>query len=118
MRLAESIVSHSFPIARLDLEAELHQMRASPRAHGHLGKTVVRNGDLSIVLMIIARGEWVPEAHARGSLVIQALDGRVLVTIRDGLFELRPGQFLAIERDVPYEVFAPEDSAVMMTLTH
>ena len=106
----------TFPIARLDLMEEIHQMRASPMPGGHLAKTVLHNADLRIVLMILHQGAHVPRHHAKGSLAIQALDGRVIVTLLESSFDLGPGQMLAIERDVSHALVAIEDGALVLTI--
>jgi quercetin dioxygenase-like cupin family protein len=108
----------SFPIARLDVNEEVRQMRASPKPGGHLGKTLVHNADLRIVLMLLDRGTRIPRHHAKGSLTIQALDGRVIVAILESSFDLGPGQLLAIDRDVSHALVAIEDSALLLTIAH
>jgi quercetin dioxygenase-like cupin family protein len=106
----------SFPIARLDLEEEVRRMRASPRPGGHLGKTLVHNEDLRLVLMVLDRGARIPRHHAKGSLTIQALDGRVIAAILESSFDLGPGQVLAIDRNVSHALVAIEDSALLLTI--
>lgn len=108
----------TFPIARLDLVEEVRQLRASPIPHGHVAKTVLHNSDLRVVLMVLQRGATIPRHHAKGSLIIQALDGRVVVTLLDSSFELGPSNALAIEPQTEHALVAIEDSALLLTIAH
>jgi quercetin dioxygenase-like cupin family protein len=110
------VTSGSFPIAKLDLEEEIRQMRMSPRPKGHLGKTLLRGPDMRLVLMILDRGTNIPAHRADGSLTVQTLAGRVIVTLLESSFDLSSGQVLAIERDVSHALVAIEDSAVLLTI--
>jgi quercetin dioxygenase-like cupin family protein len=105
-----------FPIARLDLVEEFRRMRASPMPSGHLAKTVLHDERLRIVLMVLRQGSRIPQHHAKGSLAIQALDGRVIVTLLESSFDLGPGQLLAIEPGVSHALVAIEDTALVLTI--
>lgn len=102
--------------ARFDLEEEIRRMRATAKPGGHVGKTLVRAPDLRLVLMILQRGAKIPEHHAGGSVSIQGLDGRVILTSPESSFELEPGHLLVLEHDVPHALEAAEDSAVLLTI--
>ncbi len=108
----------SFPIARLDLVEEARQLRASPIPHGHVAKTVLHNADLRVVLMVLQRGARIPRHHAKGSLLVQVLDGRAIVTLLDTSFDLGAGQVLAIEPELAHALVAIEDSALLLTIAH
>lgn len=108
--------SNRFPIARLDLVEEVRQLRASPIPHGHVAKTVLRNGDLCVVLMVLQRGTSIPTHHTEGSSSIQALDGRVIVSLLDSSFDLGPGNVLALEPEIAHALVAVEDSALLLTI--
>jgi quercetin dioxygenase-like cupin family protein len=110
--------TESFPIAKLDLVEEIRRMRASPMPGDHIAKTVLHNEDLRIVLMILSRGARIPQHHAKGSLAIHTLDGRVIVTLLESSFDLGPGQMLAIQRDVSHALVAIEDTALVLTIAH
>ncbi len=109
-------VPPTFPIARLDLVEEVRKMRASPRTKEHTAKTLFRNLDQRLVLMLLDSGAQIPVHHTEAALTLQALDGRVIVSLLESTFDLGPGQLLAIERDVPHAMVAIEDSAILLTL--
>jgi quercetin dioxygenase-like cupin family protein len=106
----------AFPIARFDLEEEVRRMRASHTRNGHLGKTLLRAADIRIVLVTLHAGAQIPPHHTDGSLTIQALDGRVIVSVLESTYDLGPGQLLSIEREVPYGLAAVDDSAILLTI--
>ena len=106
----------SFPIARVDLDEEVRRLRASPKTNGHLGKTLLHGPDMRLVLMSLDRGKQLPAHSANGSLTIQALAGRVIVTLLESSYDLGPGQLLSIERGVSHALVAIEDSAILLTI--
>ncbi len=114
----EAASSESFPIAQLDLIEEIRLLGTSPIPHGHLAKAILHNRDLRIVLMILLRGTQLPRHHAKGSLALQVLDGRAIVTLLESSFDLRSGQMLAIARGVSHAVLAIEDCALLLTVAH
>jgi quercetin dioxygenase-like cupin family protein len=118
MAEAQSPVATSFPLAQLDLLEEIRQLRASPMPHGHVSKTVVHYPDLRVVLMVLQRGAQIPRHHAKGSLAVQVLDGRVMVGLLDTSFDLGEGRLLAIQPAIEHSVMALEDSALMLTVAH
>ncbi|HEU0031888.1 MAG TPA: cupin domain-containing protein [Kofleriaceae bacterium] len=107
-----------FPIARLDLEEEIRQLRASPRPGDHLAKTLLHNADLRMVLMILDGEARIPSHQARGSLTLHVLEGRVVASVREASFDLGPGEVLAIARDEAHGLVAIEDSALLLTIAH
>jgi len=111
-------VSERFPIAQLDLAEEVRQLRSSPLPHGHVAKSVLHNSDLRVVLMVLDRGARIARHHAKGSVLLHTIDGRVSITLLDTTFELGPGSVFAIEPEVAHAVFALEDAAMMLTITH
>ncbi len=91
-------------------------MRASPHPRGHLGKTLLRNQDMRIVLLILDRGARIPDHSADEPLTIHAVDGRAIVGLLGSSFDLSSGQLLAVERGVSHSVVAIEDTALLLTI--
>jgi quercetin dioxygenase-like cupin family protein len=85
--------------------------------HGHVAKTVLHNRDLRVVLMALRAGTEIPRHHAKGSLAIEVLEGRVIVGLLESSFDLGPGRMLAIELAIDHSVVAIEDSALMLMVT-
>lgn len=83
---------------------------------GHYGRTLLRTADMRIVLVILEAGTRLPEHRIDGTSTIQTLDGRVTVSLLGSSFDVVSGRLLAVERGVPHQVVAPEDSAVLLTI--
>jgi quercetin dioxygenase-like cupin family protein len=110
------VSNETFPVAKLDVVSELRQLHASPIPHGHIAKTVVHNRGLRVVMMILERGSKLPRHHAKGSLAIHVLEGRVIVSLLDSTFDLGPDQMLAIEPGIAHALVAIEPSALLLTV--
>ncbi len=105
------------PIARLDLAEEVRRMRDHPSRRPALTRTVLHGARLRLMLVCLRRGAHIPERQIEGALTIQAIDGRVVVTVLESSFDLLPGQILAIEHEVPHAIVAIEPSAVLITIS-
>ena len=106
------------PVARLDLPEEIRQMRTSipPGGRRHLSKTLVRTGDVRLVLMVLEKGARIDEHRTEGRMTIHGVDGHVRVRSGEASFELAPGQVLVLDRDVPHALQAVEESSVLLTI--
>ncbi len=101
-----------------DLRAELGQLRAEePRLQRrHNAKTLVKEGDLRVVLMTLGRGRRIEEHRAPGRTAIHTLKGRIRLRLPAQTVELPAGRLLAIGPRVPHDVEALEDSAFLLTI--
>ena len=107
------------PLLRLDLAHELEELRASDSFEraGHHGKTIVKHPDLRVVLIAFQAGGRILEHQTPERISIQTLEGHVRVRSGGQEVDLPKGCLLAIDRNVPHEVQADEDSAVLLTLS-
>lgn len=103
---------------QFDLAAEAAALAATPawRDVGHTAKTLVRNDDSRVVLLALRAGGRMVEHQTEHSIAVQVLDGRVQLRVRDQLVELAPRGIVFLERDVPHDVVALEDSSVLLTI--
>ena len=104
------------PFARFDLEEEIRRMRTTVKPGGHLGKTLVRGPDMRLVLMILQRGARISEHRADGSLSIQGIGGRAILTLAETRLEIGPGHLVTVDPGVMHALEAAEDSAVLLTI--
>lgn len=104
--------------ATFDLAAVEREMRKeSGYEHsGHLGRTLVRTSDLTVMLMVMRRGSHVAEHQANATASIQVLSGKVRLKLEARTVELTSGQLLALESGLRHNLEAPEDSAFVLTL--
>jgi quercetin dioxygenase-like cupin family protein len=101
-----------------DLGAEQAQLRAEETwsRHRHNAKTLVKEGDLRVVLMTLGCGTRIDEHRAPGRTAIQTLSGRIRLHLPEQTVELPAGRLLAIAARVPHDVEALEDSAFLLTI--
>lgn len=102
-----------FDIARL--VGELRQEEAYER-NGHTARTLVREPDLRVVLLVMKGGARIPEHQAQAMASIHVVSGRVKLRLPDRLADLRAGQLLVLEKGLTHDVEAVDESAFLLTL--
>ncbi len=106
------------PLLSFDLAAELERLHTEdhPWQAGRNAKILVKYPDLRIVLIGLRPGAHLAEHHAAGPVSIQVISGHVLARAAGKVFELEEGQLLSIEAQVPHDVEALAESAVLVTI--
>jgi quercetin dioxygenase-like cupin family protein len=104
------------PFLEFDLAREVNALHLEPEWHqGQNAKTLVKYDDLRIVLLALQAHARVPEHRAQGRVSIQMIEGHVHV--RAGrTFDLPTGALLTLNQDVPHDVEALADSALLLTI--
>jgi quercetin dioxygenase-like cupin family protein len=105
------------PLLRLELDNELSELRRSEvwRDKGHAAKTLVKYPDLRVVLVALKQGAQMGE-HQAPRTTLQTISGHVRIKLDDQVIDLPAGGLLALEEQVPREVEALTESAVLITL--
>lgn len=105
-------------VLNFDLQTEVDQLQQQPsyREGDHSGRTLVKEPDLRIVLMVFRAGARMQEHHASGPISIQALQGSLRAHLSDASIDLAPGQLLVLESGIRHDVEAIEDSAFLLTI--
>jgi quercetin dioxygenase-like cupin family protein len=105
------------PFMEFDLGAEVHRLQAETTwSTGQNARTLVKYDDLRIVLTALKATERIPEHKTEGRISIHVLSGHVHVKASDRTFSLRGGGLLALDRGMPHDVEALEDSAFVITI--
>lgn len=101
-----------------DLAAADREMRAEEAyvRDGHTGRTLTREPDLRIVLVVMKAGSRMAEHHADATASIQVLGGQVRLHILDRTVDLSAGGLLVLERGLRHDVEAVGESALLVTL--
>lgn len=96
----------------------VHDVRAeSPMPETGLDRaTVISHPDLRVVVLTFAAGHVLKEHSAPFPLLMQALDGDLLVRAGGQETRLAPGSLLRLDASLPHEVEALSDSRLMLTL--
>src|SRR5438876_1580640 len=80
---------------------------------GRNSKTLVKKEDFRIVLTVLQSDALVHEHKATGRISVQALSGHIQM---HKVFDLPEGHLLALDRVLPHDVKALEDSAFLLTI--
>ena len=100
-----------------DLPAEVERLKSEPPWNsGHSARTLIRYDDLRVVLIALAAGHRIPEHKADGRVSVHVLSGHVEFRTSERTFDLRAGGLVALDRAVPHDVAALEESALLLTI--
>jgi len=100
-----------------DMAAEIQRLKAEPTwSSGHSARTLVKHDDLRLVLIALAAGHRIPEHKADGRLSVHVLSGHIEFRAEGRTFDLRAGGLLALDRAVPHDVTALDESAFLLTI--
>ena len=103
----------TFDIVRIS--AEMRAEGAYER-EGHTARTLVREPDLRVVLVVMRGGSVIKEHRAKETATIHVLSGRVHVRLEDRSEDLPGGRLLVLERGLPHSVEAAEESTFLLSL--
>ena len=108
----------SGPVLTFDLAKEAHRLRGeSPWSqHGRNAVTLVKHSDLRIVFILMKAAARLEEHHAGARISVQTLSGHVCLRLGEEAVDLPAGHLLALERDIPHDLEAIEESAVLLTI--
>ena len=106
------------PVLVFDLTEEADRLRKEGPwlQHGRNAVTLVKHPDFRVVFMLMKPGTRLQEHHAGGRISVQTVTGHVRLRLKDQVVELHSGHLLALERDVPHDVEAIAESAVLLTI--
>ena len=106
------------PVLQFDFAAEAERLRREEPwlQHGSNGVTMVKYPDFRIVFMLMKAGTRLEEHHASGRISVHTLSGRVRLHLAERTIDLPAGQLLALERELPHDLEALEESAVLLTI--
>lgn len=107
------------PVLQFDLTAEAEQLRQEDAWTTALrnAKTLVKYPDLRVVLIALKAGARMEGHKADGSISIQGLTGKLNVHLSQQTVEVPAGRLLTLERALPHDVEALEDSCFLLTIS-
>ena len=112
---------HPQPLAaaylEFDLAREIEQLHHEPAwSTGQNAKTLLKYDDLRVVLMTLRAHARVPKHQTEGRISIQTIHGHIQVRATGRTFDLPLGGLLALDRGLPHDLEAIEESAVLLTI--
>jgi quercetin dioxygenase-like cupin family protein len=106
-------------LLQFDLATETEQLRQEEpwKTTSRNAKTLVKYPDLRIVLIVMKLGTRMEGHKAEGSISIQTLTGSLRLHLPVQAVELPVGRLLTLERALPHDVEALEDSSFLLTIS-
>ncbi len=108
------------PLLQFDLESEIRELRQAEswlRGSGRSSKTLVKHPDFRIVLILVKPKAHLQEHKADARISVFTLTGRVRLRLPERAVEVPAGQLLVLDRGIPHDVEALEESAFLLTVS-
>ncbi len=83
---------------------------------GRDSQTIVKYADFRIVLTVLRAGSHLHEHQAAGPISVQTVRGHIRMHADGQVVDLPAGHVLALDRALPHDVEALEDSAFLLTI--
>jgi quercetin dioxygenase-like cupin family protein len=105
------------PILAFDLNVEIERLRnENPWQGGRNSKTLVKHPDFRIVLAVLHSKALLHEHMAAGRISVQDVAGHIRMHMAGKIFDLPTGHLIALDRAIPHDVQALEESAFLLTI--
>lgn len=115
----QELAALTAPLLTFNLEAEINRLHQEEHwlKDGRISKTLVKYSDFRIVLVLMRGGTLMQEHKADARISIHALRGRLFVQLPEKTVELWAGHLLVLEKSLPHDVRAAEDSAFLLSIS-
>lgn len=115
----QELAALTAPLLTFNLEAEIDRLRLEEHwlKDGRISETLVKYSDFRIVLVLMRAGTLMQEHKADARISIHALGGRLSVQLPEKTVELSAGDLLVLEKSLPHDVKATEDSAFLLSIS-
>jgi quercetin dioxygenase-like cupin family protein len=110
----------SKPLLQFDLASELKRLHSEEswlQATGRSSKTLAKYPDLRIVLIAMKSNTRMQGHTAAARISVHTLSGHIRLRRPEQVVDLPAGHLLTLDRSVPHDVEATEDSAFLLTLS-
>jgi quercetin dioxygenase-like cupin family protein len=105
------------PSLIFDLTEQIRELRQeSYWQSGRNSKTLVHYDDFRIVLTAIQAKTTIPEHHPDGRISVQTIEGHLRMHVGSKEYDLPAGHVIVLDRAMPHDVVALEDSAFLLTI--
>lgn len=105
-------------LLRFQLDDQIKHITATglPERQGRSARTLVKDGPLRVVLIVLGAGESIPEHHADGPITVAAISGEIAFHAGDTTEVMRPGDLLAVSPGIRHTVDSAEGGAFLLTI--
>jgi quercetin dioxygenase-like cupin family protein len=106
------------PALDFDLDAELASLRQEPSFErgDRNGRTLVEETGFRVTLTALKAGTVISEHHTAGWVSIQTTAGHLRIKLADRTVDLPAGRLLILAQNVPHDVEALEESALLIAI--
>ena len=106
------------PALDFDLDAELASLRQEPSFErgDRNGRTLVEETGFRVTLTALKAGTVLSEHHTAGWVSIQTTAGHLRIKLADRTVDLPAGRLLILAQNVPHDVEALEESALLIAI--
>jgi len=108
-------------ISQFDLRQEIRLLRKEEswqRGIGRSSRTLVKQQDFRIVLVLMKAHTRLTEHRANARISIQTILGRIQVRVRNqNIVELPVAGLLALDSSIPYDIESLRESAFLLTIS-
>ena len=100
-----------------DVMAEIERLHDETTWNtGQNARTLIKYDDFRVVLIALKVGARIPEHTAKGRISLHALSGHIRLNASGRTFDLRAGSLVALDSDVPHDLEALQESAILLTI--
>jgi quercetin dioxygenase-like cupin family protein len=106
------------PALDFDLDAELASLRQEPSFErgDRNGRTLVEETGFRVTPTALKAGTVISEHHTAGWVSIQTTAGHLRIKLADRTVDLPAGRLLILAQNVPHDVEALEESALLIAI--
>ena len=106
------------PAVTFTIKDEIDMLTREPEwlSSGKNAVTVVKTSNLSVVLSVLKKGATLCGHEVDGPITMQVLSGTVRFGLAVESKTLRAGTVIALDKDIPHEIEALENSELMLTI--
>lgn len=100
----------------IDLDAAADRLIAALPGHGRRSENLAREAGISLIMMAMEGGDLMREHSAKGVVTVQVLRGHAALTAGDETHDMRAGELVMLQPEVPHDLRAEEQSVVLLTI--
>lgn len=105
------------PCLSFGLATQIEQLkREQPWQAGRNAKTIVKFPDFRMVVTVMRAQTRMAQHHADGRISVQAITGHIRLHLAGQAVDLLAGELLVLDRAIPHDVEALEESAFLLTI--
>lgn len=103
-------------LGQFDLAADIARLAPGEAKSKRRAEILIKNDRFRVLLMTMLAGAELQEHSAQGPVMIQGLQGELVVTLEGQERPLLPGTLIVLDNEVKHSVRAITDGALLLTI--